>query len=162
MGIGYALCPATMQGGDIVGVAGHIGYFLVQAGGAIINNMALLFAVGVAVGLSDDHDGTACLAGLVSWLVITTVLSEGVVTTLIPSIADNEASLIAFQKIQNAFIGILAGVIGSSCYNKFKGQVLPDFLAFFSGKRFVAIATAGLCHSAGRMAADFPRLHRVW
>ena len=110
--------------------------------------MALLFAVGVAVGLSDDHDGTACLAGLVSWLVITTVLSESTVTTLMPSIADDEVKLIAFQKIQNAFIGILAGVIGSSCYNRFKGQTLPDFLAFFSGKRFVAIATAGVSLAA--------------
>ena len=43
MGIGYALCPATMQGGDITGIGNQIGFFLVKAGGALIDNMALLF-----------------------------------------------------------------------------------------------------------------------
>lgn len=47
MGIGYWLCPATMQGGDIHGVANLIGLFLVKAGGALIDNMAILFAIGV-------------------------------------------------------------------------------------------------------------------
>lgn len=56
-----------------------------------------------------------------------------------PSIAESEVKTIAFNKIANPFIGILAGVIGSTCYNKFKGTKLPDWLAFFSGKRCVAI-----------------------
>jgi PTS system N-acetylglucosamine-specific IIC component len=55
------------------------------------------------------------------------------------SIADNQNSVIAFNKIQNPFIAILAGCIGSACYNKFKDTKLPDWLAFFSGKRCVAI-----------------------
>ena len=67
MGIGYFLCPASMQGGDITGAAQIIGFFLVKAGGALIDNMSWLFAVGVAVGLATDNDGTAGLAGLVSW-----------------------------------------------------------------------------------------------
>ena len=54
MGVGYLLCPATMQGGDITGVVPLIGLFLVKAGGALIDNMALLFAIGVGVGMSDD------------------------------------------------------------------------------------------------------------
>lgn len=45
MGIGYALCPATMQGGDITGIGNQIGFFLVKAGGALIDNMALLFVM---------------------------------------------------------------------------------------------------------------------
>ena len=48
----------------------------------------------------------------------------------------------AFAKIQNQFIGILSGVIGASCYNKFKNTKLPDALGFFSGKRCVAIMTS--------------------
>ena len=144
MGIGYALCPATMQGGDISGAANLIGFFLVKAGGALIDNMALLFAVGVAVGMSDDHDGTASLAGLVSWLMITCLLSTSVVTVLMPSIVEGSIKFIAFSKIQNAFIGILSGIIGALCYNKFKSFQLPDVLAFFSGKRFVAIVTAAV------------------
>ena len=75
--------------------------------------------------------------------MITTLLSTGVVTTLIPSIADNATKTLAFNKIENPFIGILSGVIGSSCYNKFKNTKLPNWLAFFSGKRCVAII-AGL------------------
>ncbi len=79
MGIGYALCPSTMQGGDISGAAQIIGFFLVKAGGALIDNMSWLFAIGVAVGMADDNDGTAGLAGLVSWLMITNLLATGTV-----------------------------------------------------------------------------------
>ena len=60
MGIGYALCPATMQGGDITGIGNQIGFFLVKAGGALIDNMALLFVIGVGWPgsfsiMADDH-----------------------------------------------------------------------------------------------------------
>ena len=141
MGIGYALCPATMQGGDIAGAKALIGFFLVKAGGALIDNMAWLFVIGVGVGMADDNDGTAALAALASWLMITNLLSTGVVTTLMPSIAENADKTLAFNKIANPFIGILAGIIGATCYNKFKGTKLPDWLAFFSGKRCVAIVS---------------------
>nr|MCR4934665.1 PTS transporter subunit EIIC [Lachnospiraceae bacterium] len=141
MGIGYLLCPATMQGGEMSGFLNMLGFFLVKAGGALIDNMPLLFVIGVGVGLSEKNDGTGALAALVSWLMITNLLSTGVVTTLIPSIAENTNKVIAFDKIANAFIGILAGIIGSSCYNRFKGTKLPDWLAFFSGKRCVAIVS---------------------
>lgn len=142
-GIGYLLCPAVMQGGEITGAVPLIGYFLTQAALALIDGaiIALLFAVGVAVGMSDDHDGTAGLAGLVSWLMITKLLSPGVVQTL-TGIAEDSIQYMAFGKIQNALIGIIAGVIGATCYNKFKNTRLPDWLAFFSGKRCVAIITA--------------------
>ena len=143
MGIGYYLCPATMQGGEIQGVPNLIGLFLVKAGGALIDNMAILFVVGVGVGMSDKNDGTGGIAALASWLMIKTLLSTGFVTTIIPSIADNATKTLAFDKIENPFIGILAGIIGAMCYNKFKDTKLPDWLSFFSGKRCVAII-AGL------------------
>ena len=139
MGIGYLLCPATMQGGDIKGVVPLIGLFLVKAGGALIDNMAILFAIGVGVGMSEKNDGTGGIAALASWLMMTTLLKTDVVTTIIPAIADNATKTLAFDKIQNPFIGILAGVIGAMCYNKFKDTKLPDWLSFFSGKRCVAI-----------------------
>ena len=143
MGIGYYLCPETMQGGEIQGVQNLIGLFLVKAGGALIDNMAILFVVGVGVGMSDKNDGTGGIAALASWLMIKTLLSTGFVTTIIPSIADNATKTLAFDKIENPFIGILAGIIGAMCYNKFKDTKLPDWLSFFSGKRCVAII-AGL------------------
>ena len=139
MGIGYLLCPATMQGGDIQGAANLIGLFLVKAGGALIDHLPILFAIGVGVGMSDKNDGTGGIAALASWLLMTTLLSTDFVTKIIPSIAESEIKTIAFGKIENPFIGILAGIIGAMCYNKFKNTKLPDWLSFFSGKRCVAI-----------------------
>lgn len=139
MGIGYWIDPTIMQGGD-PGAFHAIASFLVKAGGALIDNMAILFAIGVGVGMSDDNDGTAGLAGLVSWLMMTTILSTAVVAALkgIEVAAVNPA----FGKTQTQFIGIIAGIIGATCYNKFKNTKLPDALSFFSGKRCVAIVTA--------------------
>ena len=134
MGIGYWIDPAGWGANSVIAA------FLLKAGGAIIDNMAILFAIGVAVGMSDDNDGAAGLAGLVSWLMITTLLS----TQVVAMIQGVEVDVVnpAFGKIQNQFIGIVAGLIGATCYNKFKNTKLPDFLGFFSGKRCVAIVTA--------------------
>lgn len=143
MGIGYALAPAAMgAGGNTEGFAYVLGYFLIKAGAALIDNMAILFAIGVAVGLAKENNGTAGLAGLVSWLMITTILNPDTITTIAPSMVADEVNKIAFAKIGNPFTGILAGVIGSLCYNSFYQTKLPDVLAFFSGKRSVAIVTA--------------------
>jgi PTS system N-acetylglucosamine-specific IIC component len=135
MGIGYWIDHDGWGANNVVAA------FLLKGGGAIIDNMAILFAIGVAVGMSDDNDGTAGLAGLVSWLVITTLLSPGAVAMFKHIKVDAVAP--AFGKTQTQFIGILAGLIGAYAYNKFKGTKLPDFLGFFSGKRSVAIVTAG-------------------
>ena len=142
MGIGYALCPETMQGGDITDVVQQIGFFLVKAGGALIDHMAILFAIGVGVGMADDNDGTAGVAALASWLMITNLLSTETVS-VIKTLEEGTTNFIAFSKIENPFIGILAGIIGALCYNRFKSAKLPDWLSFFSGKRCVAII-AGL------------------
>lgn len=141
MGVGYILAPAAMAG-EVAGfTAGgfmySLGLFLIKAGGALIDNMPYLFAIGVAVGMSDDNDGTAGLAGLVSFLMFITLLNSGTIAGL-----TGKDAHAAFGKINNQFIGILAGLIGATCYNKFKSVKLPDALSFFSGKRAVAIVTA--------------------
>ncbi|HCR40021.1 MAG TPA: PTS glucose transporter subunit IIBC [Lachnospiraceae bacterium] len=133
MGIGYWIDPSGWGANNVAAA------FLIKAGGSLIDNMALLFAIGVAVGMAIDSDGTAALAGLVSWLVITTLLSSEVVAMFTGTEADP-----AFDHIQTQFIGIVCGLIGAACYNKFRNSKLPDFLAFFSGKRSVAIVTAGV------------------
>ena len=97
------------------------------------------FVIGVGVGMSEKNDGTGGIAALASWLMMTTLLSTDFVTKIMPSIADSATKTLAFDKIANPFIGILAGVIGSLCYNRFKDTKLPDWLSFFSGKRCVAI-----------------------
>ena len=151
MGLGYLLCPAYMMGGDWAASLGHatsglahsIGYVMIKAGGALIDNMAWLFAVGVAVGLAKENNGTAGLAGLVSFLMVRTLVATDVVQQVVPFMVENTNNVAAYGKVGgNTFIGILCGVVGGACYNKFKDTKLPDFLAFFSGKRFVAIATA--------------------
>ena len=142
MGLGYWAAPAVMgAAGPTEGFLYVLGFFLVKAGGALIDNMAILFAIGVAVGLAEENDGTAGLAGLVSWLMITNLLSVGVVGTIAPGMIASKVNEVAFSKIANPFTGILAGVIGGVCYNKFKSTKLPDVLAFFAGKRSVAIVT---------------------
>ena len=135
MGIGYWIDPSGWGANNIVSA------FLIKAGGSLIDNMGILFAIGVGVGMSDDNDGTSGLAGLVSWLIITTLLSTGAVA-MFKGVDVSEVPA-AFGKIQTQFVGILSGIIGASCYNKFKKTKLPDALGFFSGKRSVAIVTAG-------------------
>ncbi|MBQ7217331.1 MAG: PTS transporter subunit EIIC [Synergistaceae bacterium] len=133
-GIGYWIDPAGWGSNSIYAA------FCIKAASAIIDQIPLLFAIGVSIGMANEQDGTPALAGLVSWLMITTLLSSnavamysGVPVSQVPA---------AFGKIQNAFIGILAGLIGAACYNRFKDSMLPDWLAFFSGRRCVAIVTA--------------------
>ena len=148
MGLGYLLCPAYMMGAGWAeslgyatsGLAYSIGFFLIKAGGALIDNMAILFAIGTAVGLAKENNGTAGLAGLVSWLMITNLVSSA--GSYAPGLAAIGNWGLAYSKIANPFTGILAGVIGAVCYNKYKDTKLPDFLAFFAGKRFVSIITA--------------------
>lgn len=160
MGIGYALCPATMQGGDITGAKALIGFFLVKAGGALIDNMAWLFVIGVGVGMADDNDGTAALAALASWLMITNLLSTGVVTTLMPSIAENADKTLAFDKIANPFTVFLPvsseqPVITSSRERSFRtgwhfsaaNAVLPSYPVWYR------LSCQLSCYSYGRLCS---------
>ena len=142
MGLGYAFAPAVMgAAGATEGFMYALGLFLVKAGGALIDNMAILFAIGTAVGLAKENNGTAGLAGLVSWLMMTTLIGATAPLATALHIELSEVQTLAYAKIANPFTGILAGIIGGVCYNKFKDTKLPDVLAFFSGKRSVAIVT---------------------
>lgn len=134
MGIGYWIDPAGWGGGS------PIAAFLISAGGAIIDNMSILFAVGVALGMSKDKDGSAALSGLVAFLVITKLLSTGTVAQL-TSVKPAEVNL-AFSKISNQFIGIISGLVAAAMYNRFSKVQLTPALSFFSGKRLVPIMTS--------------------
>ena len=134
MGIGYWIDPAGWGSGNVLAA------FLIKAGSSLIDNMGVLFAIGVAFGLSKEQDGPAAMSGMVAWLVITTLLSPGSVAQLQSIPLDQVSS--AFAKINNQFIGIICGVIAAEIYNKFYKTELPAALAFFSGKRLVPIVTA--------------------
>jgi len=131
MGVGYWIDPAGW-GGDSALAA-----FLIKAGAAVIDNMSVLFAVGVAYGMSKDKDGAAALSGLVGFLVVTTLLSPAAVAQ-IQGISLSEVPF-AFSKINNQFVGILVGIISAELYNRFSAVELHKALAFFSGRRLVPI-----------------------
>ena len=111
MGIGYWIDPVAWGGNSALAA------FCIKSGAAIIDNMSVLFAVGVAYGLSKDKDGAAALAGFVGYLVLTTLLSPGAVAQIQGLAPD--AVPAAFGKINNQFVGILVGIISAELYNSY-------------------------------------------
>lgn len=132
VGVGYWVDPS----GDTRGFTA----LLALAGSAILDRMPVLFALGVAYGLSRDKDGAAALAGYLGYLVLTTLLAPEAVAR-IQGIPKDQVS-VAFGKIQNQFVGILAGMVAAGLYNRFSGVELPKALSFFSGRRLVPILTS--------------------
>ncbi|GEM02226.1 PTS system, N-acetylglucosamine-specific IIC component [Halolactibacillus halophilus] len=132
MGIGYWIDPSGWGSGNAFAA------FFIKAGGSIIDNIPILFAIGVALGMSKEKDGSAALSGLVGYLVVTTLLS----TETVQLLQGTEDVSIAFGNTGNAFIGIISGLVAAKMYDKFSHVKLPDALAFFSGKRAVPIMTA--------------------
>ena len=132
MGIGYAIDPSGWGANSLLAL------LLIKAGGILIDNMAILFALGVAIGMSKDQEGTSALAAVISWLTVQTMLGTSVVQLIIGADAVVPD---AFGKINTQFIGILCGLIAAGCYNKFYKTNMPDFLGFFAGRRFVPIMT---------------------
>lgn len=136
MGIGYGIDPSGWGSGSVLAA------FLIKSGSAIIDNMSILFAVGVALGMAKDKDGASALSGLVAFLIVTTLLS----TSAVAMLKGIDVGLVnpAFGKINNQFVGILSGCIAAAMYNRFHSVELPTALAFFSGKRCVPIVTSAL------------------
>ena len=114
-----------------------------QAGGIIFSNLSLLFAVGVAVGLSGG-EGVAGLAAIVGFLIMNVTM--GIVTGITPDmIAGNPAysSVLGIPTLQTGvFGGIIVGILAAQVYKRFYNIELPSYLGFFAGKRFVPIVTA--------------------
>lgn len=119
---------------DLMGIA-----VMAQAGDAIFGNLALIFAIGVAVGFAKDNHGTAGLAGAIGYLVLTAVLKA----------TDAKINM-------GVLAGITAGLSAGWLYNRYKDIALPSYLSFFGGKRFVPIVTGFAMLLAGVV------LGRVW
>lgn len=112
-----------------------ISQIMAQTGGAIFSNMPLIFAIGVALGFS-NNDGVAALAAVVAYSILIQTLSvvEPIVLKMhINSIKNNNISDIGILG------GIIAGSISAYMFNKFYKIQLPEYLGFFAGKRFVPI-----------------------
>ncbi len=132
--------------------------FITAAGAAIFSNLGILFAIGVAVGFARDGNGAAALAGVTCYL-ITTTGAETFLTAppdigaglpeAAAALAAKDWALSQIDRLEVP-IGILSGLIGGNFYNRFATIALPEYLAFFGGRRFVPIASgvAGLLLAA--------------
>ncbi|RDK04214.1 N-acetylglucosamine-specific PTS transporter subunit IIBC [Paraburkholderia lacunae] len=105
---------------------------IADAGGAIFDNLPLLFAIGVAVGFAKDNNGVAALAGAIGYLIEIAVMKD-----------------INDKLNMGVLSGIVAGIVAGLLYNRYKDIKLPDYLAFFGGKRFVPIVTGVACLALG-------------
>lgn len=125
--------------------------FMAAAGEAIFANLGLLFAAGVAVGLARDNNGAAALAGVVCFLIATKAAETllHVPPEALKGMAGDVVGLATAAFKQKAIakvsvpIGIISGLVGGQFYNRFSNIKLPEYLAFFGGRRFVPIV-AGL------------------
>jgi glucose PTS system EIICBA or EIICB component len=117
-----------------------------QAGGIIFGNLALLFAVGVAIGLAGG-EGVAGLAAIVGFLIMNvtmgTVEGLGIPDVTGEGVDPAYALVLGIPTLQTGvFGGIIVGILAAYMYNRFFQIELPSYLGFFAGKRFVPIATA--------------------
>lgn len=99
--------------------------FIAAAGDAVFSNLALIFAIGVAIGFSKDGNGAAALAGTIGYFVLT-----------------KGAAAIDKDINMSVLGGIISGVIAGLLYNRYHDIKLPDWLGFFGGRRFVPIVTS--------------------
>src|SRR6201996_6177230 len=131
---------------------------MAAAGDAIFNNLGLLFAIGVAVGLARENHGAAGLASVVGYLV-TTKGAEVLISVPPDAVASftgqaRDLAIAAYKTHElgklSVPVGIISGLMAGALYNRFSGIRLPSYLAFFGGRRFVPIASgfAGLILAA--------------
>ncbi|MGO4107091.1 N-acetylglucosamine-specific PTS transporter subunit IIBC [Paenibacillus sp. YAF4_2] len=111
----------------------YIAPFLAAGGSAIFDNLPLIFAIGVAIGMAGD--AVATLAAVIAYLVLTNVLSK--IPTVFTGLVEKDTTL-----NMGVLGGIIAGLVASYLYNKYHDIKLPDWLGFFGGKRFVPIVTS--------------------
>ncbi|MDY4546896.1 MAG: PTS transporter subunit EIIC [Candidatus Choladocola sp.] len=150
MGVGFWLDPVR-QGENLL-----LAHVMILAGSVLIDNMSLLFTLGVAVGLADEQDGTAALAGVISWLMIQKILSPDNVVIL----TGNRVDASSFSYINNQFVGILSGWIGAYCCNKYRFKVFHGPLQIYGGRVYaLMMATIYAALASIMLLFAWPYLH---
>jgi PTS system N-acetylglucosamine-specific IIC component len=124
--------------GDIPLIDGQVAAVMKNAGDAVFSHLDLLFGIGIAYGLSKNHDGAAALSGAIGVLI-----AKAVYTSI-----DTDVNM-------GIFVGIIMGVITGVLYNRYHEMKLPEFLGFFSGKRYIPIVTAFSAIGVGIFAGYF-------
>jgi glucose PTS system EIICB or EIICBA component len=139
LGVGGALLQGIDRGA--IGIPPEWVRVLLQvmqaSGEPIFANLALIFAIGVALGLT-KNDGVSALSAVVGYVVMTgtmgvVAVERGIATTPIIGIETIETGV---------FGGIIVGIVAALLFNRFFRIQLPPYLGFFAGKRFVPIITA--------------------
>lgn len=146
MGIGYWIDPTGWGANNVVALV------LIKAGGVILDNLGWLFAVAISFGLAKQSNGAAALSGWIGYGTVKTLLMVGTIEVIKGLEKDPEGNWIYPENWaasgwgaindKNVLIGILVGVLAAWTYNRFYTTKLPDFLAFFSGRRLVPILTS--------------------
>lgn len=129
-----------IQNGGVQSIA----EMMTGAGGIIFDNLPMIFAMGVAIGLASS-DGVAAIAAFVGYLVMNKTMGAflHVSPDNVNDAASGYASVLGIPTLQTGvFGGIIIGALAAWCYNKFYNISLPSYLGFFAGKRFVPIMMA--------------------
>lgn len=142
LGIGYRIDPDGWGANSIPAAV------LIKSGSAVLDNLGLIFAIALAYGLSRDKNGAAALSGLIGFLTVTNLLKAETVAGYrgidLEALEGADAIQWASEGWKvvgngNVLFGILVGILAAWTYNRFHTTKLPDFLAFFAGRRLVPI-----------------------
>ncbi|MCK6161603.1 N-acetylglucosamine-specific PTS transporter subunit IIBC [Corynebacterium simulans] len=144
-GVGYWISSAA-------GPDNLAAQLLISSGDAVLSNLGWIFAIAIAFGLAKDSNGAAALSGFLAFATFMKLLGPEAVAgyrgiedpTALTGDEALEWAAEGWNAVGggNVLFGILAGVMAAWVYNRFHGTKLPDFLAFFSGRRLVPILTA--------------------
>ena len=154
LGVGSSFTnPTTLETYHLTGVIyeGGILYTILdimnQCGSAVFNNLALLFAMGVAIGMAKQEKEVAALSGAISYLVMNTAISAMITAHGgVESMAENTTtSMLGITTLQmGVFGGIIVGLGVAALHNRFYKVQLPQVLSFFGGTRFVPIVSTAV------------------
>ncbi|MCI3136019.1 MULTISPECIES: glucose-specific PTS transporter subunit IIBC [Staphylococcus] len=126
------------------GVIQNIANMMTGAGGIIFDNLPIIFALGVAIGLAGG-DGVAAIAAFVGFIIMNKTMGAflNVTPAQLEDPSKGFANVLGIPTLQTGvFGGIIIGALAAWCYNKFYNISLPSYLGFFAGKRFVPIMMA--------------------
>lgn len=122
----------------------HVAQMMEGAGVVIFDNLPMIFALGVAIGLAGG-DGVAAIAAFVGFMIMNKTMGAflGITSDNVSDAASGYANVLGIPTLQTGvFGGIIIGALAAWCYNKFYNISLPSYLGFFAGKRFVPIMMA--------------------
>jgi len=141
-GILLRLGQPDLLGGIDLPIIGPFFDAMSAAGGAIFDNLPLLFAIGVAIGFAKKADGSTALAAAAGYLVIAAVFKS-----MSPIVLEGEVDVAGLQAQINysVFAGILVGLVTAVLFDRYHTIQLPSYLGFFGGRRFVPIAVSVAC-----------------